>query len=191
MKRISGHLSYANVAATMALLFAMSGGAIAASGGFSSGGTLHACANEEGVIRLLKPGKTCKRGQKSVSWNQTGPAGAKGATGAAGPAGATGPVGATGATGAAGTSATTLWATVSAEGKLLRGSGATGVTGTNPYTIKFTRDVTECAYSTSMNAGPADEAFVTPGEPGTAIVFTFDTAGELSKGGSTLVVTCP
>jgi hypothetical protein len=36
--------------ATIAVLFAMSGGAIAATGGFSSGGTLRACANEEGAI---------------------------------------------------------------------------------------------------------------------------------------------
>jgi hypothetical protein len=105
MERIRRHVSYANVAATLALVLAMSGGALAASGGFSSGGTLKACANEEGVIRLLKAGKSCKKGQKAVSWNEVGPAGAKGAAGSAGsagPTGATGPAGAKGADGAKG-----------------------------------------------------------------------------------------
>jgi len=88
MERIRRHLSYANVAATLALVLAMSGGAIAATGGFTSGATLRACANEEGAIRLLKPGKTCRKGQKTVAWNMTGPAGATGAPGTAGATGA-------------------------------------------------------------------------------------------------------
>jgi hypothetical protein len=94
MKGIRRHLSYANVVATLALIFAMSGGAIAASGGFSSGGKLQACVNGEGTIRLLQAGKKCKGGQKAVSWNQQGPAGAQGATGSPG---ATGPQGTPGA----------------------------------------------------------------------------------------------
>src|SRR5664280_2034745 len=102
MERIKRHLSFANVAAGLALLFSMSGGAIAATGGFSSSGTLKACVNEEGAIRLLKPGKGCKKGQKAVSWNQVGPAGAKGVAGAPGTAGATGATGATGASGVQG-----------------------------------------------------------------------------------------
>jgi hypothetical protein len=107
MERISKHLSYANVAATLALVFAMSGGAIAATGGFSSGGSLRACANAEGRIKLLKSSEHCKRGQKSVSWNQVGPAGAKGASGpqgVGGPQGASGPQGAQGVPGAPGES---------------------------------------------------------------------------------------
>src|SRR6059058_4556841 len=101
MKRIKRHLSYANVAATLALVFAMTGGAIAATGGFTSGGALRACVNEEGGLRLLKAGKRCKRGQKTVVWNQTGPAGAKGASGAPGAAGAQGAQGGQGPQGTA------------------------------------------------------------------------------------------
>lgn len=71
------YLSYANVAATLALVLAMSGGAIAATRGFSSGGKLHACVNGEGGLRLLKPGKHCTRGQQAIGWNQEGPAGAR------------------------------------------------------------------------------------------------------------------
>lgn len=99
MKRIRTHFSYANVAATLAVLFAMSGGAIAATGGFSSGGTLRGCVNEEGGLKLLKSGGHCRRGLKSVAWNVTGPAGRAGANGAAGAAGAAGAQGKEGAAG--------------------------------------------------------------------------------------------
>ncbi|MHB8234666.1 MAG: hypothetical protein ACYDHT_08435 [Solirubrobacteraceae bacterium] len=190
MQRIGGNLSYANVAATLALVFAMSGGAIAATGGFSSGGTLRACVNEEGVIRLLKPGKACKRGQKSVSWNQTGPAGAKGATGAAGPAGATGPGGATGATGAP---ASSLFAVISETGQLIRGSGVASVSGANPFIVKFSRDVSQCAFTATLNGGKADDVFTTGAiENGTAVaVFALAAGGGLEKGAPTVVATCP
>jgi hypothetical protein len=74
-------ISYANVAATLALVFAMSGGALAAS---------HYLINSTKQIspKVLKKLK--------------GNTGKKGATGATGPAGPTGPTGATGATGGTG-----------------------------------------------------------------------------------------
>ena len=87
MKRIARHLSYANVAATLAVVLALSGAAVAATGGFVSGGRLQACVTPEGQLKLLKSGKKCKKGQSSISWNQSGP---KGSAGAQGPAGATG-----------------------------------------------------------------------------------------------------
>lgn len=105
------HVSYANVAATLALVFAMSGGAIAATGGFSSSGKLQGCVNEEGGLKLLKAGKHCRRGQKSVAWSITGPKGdpgASGAPGAKGAAGATGGQGAQGPAGAPNPSATSV-----------------------------------------------------------------------------------
>jgi hypothetical protein len=96
MKRIRRHLNYANVTATLALVLAMSGGAIAASGGFSRGGKLQACVNGEGALRLLKSGKHCARGQQMVAWNEQGRAGAPGASGAAGAPGAQGAIGPSG-----------------------------------------------------------------------------------------------
>jgi hypothetical protein len=99
MDRIRRHLSYANVVATLALVFAMSGGAIAASGGFSSSGKLRACVNGEGGLRLLKSGKHCARGQKTVAWNQQGPTGAPGTKGTGGASGAAGAQGAQGPSG--------------------------------------------------------------------------------------------
>ena len=66
MERIRRHLSYANVAATLALVFAMTGGAIAATGGFSSSGKLQACVGSGGTLKLLKSGQRCHHGQQKV-----------------------------------------------------------------------------------------------------------------------------
>lgn len=90
MRRIKRHITYANAVATLALLFAMSGGVMAATGGFTSGGTLQACVGEGGGLTLLKSGRHCKHGQKAVSWSIQGPKGAPGAPGAPGPAGSSG-----------------------------------------------------------------------------------------------------
>jgi hypothetical protein len=107
MEKVRRRISYANVTATLALVLAMSGGAVAATGGFSSAGKLQACVNEQGTIKLLKAGQRCKKGQKAVSWNQEGPAGPRGAQGAAGAAGTTGAAGPAGAAGPRGQDAFT------------------------------------------------------------------------------------
>jgi hypothetical protein len=107
MERIRQRLSYANVAATLALVFAMSGGAIAATGGFTTASSsIKACVGSNGVLKVLT-GKKCKSGQKAVSWNQQGPAGSQGPAGAQGATGATGPTGTAGLNGDPGPSATT------------------------------------------------------------------------------------
>ena len=97
------------MAISVAALLAASGGlAVAAS---SSGPVIRACANKKtGGLRLASK---CRRGERSVSWNQVGPAGAAGKTGATGVAGA---VGATGAQGLQGPGATSLPTTI-ADGK--------------------------------------------------------------------------
>jgi hypothetical protein len=125
MNRIRAHLSYANVAATLALLFAMSGGAIAATGGFSSGGKLRACVNEGGGLKLLKSGKHCRKGLKTVAWNVTGPAGRTGAKGLPGSAGAKGASGTQGPAGAAGPS----------DGFVARQAGSTSLPAEKPTAI--------------------------------------------------------
>ena len=180
MGRIKTHFCYANVAATLALVLAMSGGAIAATGGFSSGGTLRACVNEEGGIKLLKAGRHCKRGQKTVAWNQTGPAGAKGASGAAGAPGAPG------AAGPSGSAAVTLWAEIDEAGKLTQAKGVTGITGpaTNPQ-VTFDRDISKCAITATLNEGSPGDVFAGHGEaPNVAGV------AATAKAGITLVVNC-
>jgi len=82
-RRIRARLTYANVVATLALVFAMAGGAAAAS---------HYLITSSKQIspKVLKELK------------KPGPKGATGAGGPAGPAGATGPAGANGSSGAAG-----------------------------------------------------------------------------------------
>jgi hypothetical protein len=58
-----------------------------------------ACVPQNGSVRIIDPGKSCKRGESLIKWNQTGGTGAKGATGSAGKAGVTGVTGNTGLTG--------------------------------------------------------------------------------------------
>jgi hypothetical protein len=68
----------------------MSGGAIAATGGFTAASSsIKACVGTNGVLKILT-GKKCKSSQRAVSWNRQGPAGARGATGATGPSGTAG-----------------------------------------------------------------------------------------------------
>jgi hypothetical protein len=86
-QKLRNHLSYANVAATMALVFALTGGAVAATSHGGGGSPAKAAASVTPVATAAK-----KKAKAPVR----GPAGPKGATGAAGPAGAAGPVGATG-----------------------------------------------------------------------------------------------
>ena len=58
-----------------------------------------ACVPQNGSVRIIDPGKSCKRGERLIKWNQTGRPGATGATGSAGNAGGTGNTGAQGITG--------------------------------------------------------------------------------------------
>lgn len=61
---------------------------------------IHACVHSlSGVIQIIAPSGTCRRGWTPTDWSITGP---QGPTGATGPAGPTGAIGATGATGPAG-----------------------------------------------------------------------------------------
>ena len=147
---IRRHLTYANVGATLALVFAMGGGAIAATGGFASGGELHACVNGAGVIRLVKAGGHCKHGQHAVAWNQTGPAGPRGATGAPG---APGVKGVEGPPGVAGESANVKWGRFGTSGNLIAGHGVVAShTSGSRYVIAFDRAVDNCAVVASPNA---------------------------------------
>jgi hypothetical protein len=105
MRIIKQHLTYPKLAATLAVFLA-AGGVAWATG---TGATIHACyKNRGGALRIAG---RCKRGEKALSWNRTGPTGARGLTGTKGPAGprgaagrrgATGPQGAKGETGMAG-----------------------------------------------------------------------------------------
>lgn len=96
MKRIFAARSTSAAAAGIITLLIAGGGYAIASGG----GTLTACA-KKGSHALYAANK-CKKGEKKLSWNMTGPQGPAGSKGAAGANGANGAPGATGATGPAG-----------------------------------------------------------------------------------------
>jgi hypothetical protein len=79
----------------------------------------------------------------------------RGERGPTGPTGRQGPRGAAGAAGPPGASATALWAVITSDYTLARGSGVTSVTGSNgAYGVIFNRDVSNCAYETQL--GGAD-----------------------------------
>lgn len=67
------------------------------------GGVINGCYTKStGGIRIIDSAASCKSGETSLNWNQTGPAGATGAQGAKGDAGAIGPAGPQGDAGPAG-----------------------------------------------------------------------------------------
>ena len=107
--RIRRRLSYANVAATLALVLGTSGGAYAAvrSGdGDGSRRILGCFAERTGTLRVVTGHAGCGRLETPISWNAQGPRGRdgeRGALGARGPQGAVGVRGADGGTGIPGT----------------------------------------------------------------------------------------
>jgi collagen triple helix repeat protein len=116
--------TYANVAASVALIFAMAGGAYAAAS--SNSNTIQACASKTtGQLRVVSGRARCRHDEHPLIWNQQGPSGATGPTGAAGARGASGPTGtpgaigspgATGAPGPPGPGAATVSTTVPLDG---------------------------------------------------------------------------
>src|SRR4051812_46798112 len=103
---LRAHLTYANVAATLALVLAASGFAVASIP--NSRGVIRACyARHGGALRTIDKAKKgaaghCRKNERAVSWNQKGQPGVPGGKGAQGAAGALGAQGAQGAQGVAG-----------------------------------------------------------------------------------------
>jgi hypothetical protein len=156
---IRKRLTYTNVAATLALVFAMSGGAYAA-GKYLITSTKQISPK---VLKSLK-GASGKNGANGA----TGPAGPTGATGPAGPQG---PAGGTGPTGALGTSVTSTALPkgnkeckeggsefTSASGKTTACNGASGKEG-SPWTAGGTLP-SEKTETGAWSFGPITEAAV-------------------------------
>ena len=103
MRWMRAHLTYANIAATLAVVIAMGGGAYAAA--LAGDKPITACVVKSGPgkgdVRIISKG-TCAGSERTVTWNRTGEDGAPGAAGPAGAPGATGADGLPGAPGAAG-----------------------------------------------------------------------------------------
>ena len=96
-------LTYANVTATIALFFALSGGVAFATGTIpGSDGEFDACYKSNGDVRLVSDQSECKSIETPTHWSQTGPQGPKGDKGDPGTPGAKGDKGEQGDPGAPG-----------------------------------------------------------------------------------------
>ena len=96
---IRRHLTYSNVASTIAVVGVIAAGAFATAAVISNDGTINACyAKKSGDLHVLK-GKKCGKGEKAISWNQKGQKGEEGAQGTAGTAGTNGTNGTNGTDG--------------------------------------------------------------------------------------------
>lgn len=99
VSRVLARLTYANVGATVALVLAVSGFAVAATPQATR--VIHGCyLKADGSLRIVKAGRKCRRTETAISWNQRG---LRGLRGIAGARGLQGPQGSAGAAGAQGT----------------------------------------------------------------------------------------
>lgn len=133
--RISRNLSYANVAATLALFVALGGGAYAA---------IKLPANSVGTKQIKNKAVTLGKIAPSAQRALKGQRGDRGATGAA---------------------ATRLWAVVNADGTLSRGStGVSSAQDPSPsmaYQVKFPRSVAGCAWLVTVG-DPSYKTYLGP-----------------------------
>jgi hypothetical protein len=131
------HVSYANVAATLALLFAMSGGALAANHYLVS-------STKQISPKVLKKLKG-NRGPRGAT-GATGATGTTGTTGKEGPQGKEGKTGKEGPEGLPGEPATRLLAAIQANGTVTRSQGLEGVqhVGTGDYVLTWDENVSQC-----------------------------------------------
>jgi hypothetical protein len=146
------HMSPAAVLAFLALVFAITGGAYAASG--NGHGNAAAVSNASTARFVAAKSKT----KSKVKAGLRGPAGPKGATGETGAAGATGATGATGPAGSAGTPGATgpqgPQGPAGANGE----PGAKGENGTTGFTATLPSEKTEAGVW-SVAASSAGESF--------------------------------
>lgn len=100
-----------------------------------------------------------------------------------------GPQGEQGPAGPAGPAAASLWATVAASGKLLRGENVTeasGGEGFSWYTVRFTRDVRGCGFAVTIASDDPSkvttgQAYATTGgqfDARAVRVYTFTSSGQ-------------
>ena len=98
-------MTWLRTPAIAAALTLATGGVAYAIAASSGSGVIHGCSQKQaGNLRVVAGGKKCRKSEKSISWNQTGPRGlpgAQGQQGTQGQQGAQGPKGDTGATGPA------------------------------------------------------------------------------------------
>lgn len=136
MHRIRSKLTYSNVISTLCLVLLVGGGtAYAASQALPT--------NSVGAKQLKKEAVTPAKLSKAAKSTLTGP---KGATGAQGIQGVQGKPG------EPGKPATALWAEVSSNGTLLKGSGTVSANAltTGTYQVIFNQSVKACTYQATL-----------------------------------------
>jgi hypothetical protein len=149
---MSPKLTYANVVSTLCLFLLLGGGAYAAGQlGKNSVGAKQLKNNAVSAAKIKNGAVT------QVKISSAAQAALKGATGLQGPKGE------------AGAPATNLWAVVSEDGKLIRGSGVAstseGATKPGVYRVVFNQDVSACAFiaTPAIDAGTnGDSTFPNP-----------------------------
>ncbi len=166
-RKISKHLTPGTLIAFVALVFAVTGGAFAASGSGNSGG--NNAGSSHAIASVAKKSK--KKSSSSGKPGPRGPAGAAGAVGAAGPAGAAGTAGQAGAKGE---------------------NGAAGVSGANGADgVSVTSSVepagANCKAGGSKFVGPSGTTYACNGEKGKEGTFGGQSlpAGETMRGAFT------
>jgi hypothetical protein len=146
MRTIARQLRNQSVGFLALFLVLASGGAYAAFDSVGPDADIDACfAKRGGDLRLLQ-GRSCKRGERPLSWAQAAPEGARGPAGAAGPQGAAGPRGETGPQGERGPSETV--ATAGFNGRTLE----IGIDGINDSETVATMPLTPGAYVLTADA---------------------------------------
>jgi hypothetical protein len=166
MRRLRLHASYANVASTAALVLALGGGAYAAvDNPFTGpGGTIQACVGKHGALIVVRPGRSCPHGKRSLELNQTGATGPRGlgTIGAQGGTGAQGATGAQGTTGPIGPSNAYFGSSNTTLASLSLPAGDYAVFGTVDYTNPNTTGNDAGGCSLQINNGPGTITATTP-----------------------------
>ena len=129
-QKLTKHLTPATFIALLALVFAITGGAFAATGGSGSGAshatlTASAAAKKKAKAPTGKPGPAGPKG----ATGDTGPAGPAGPAGATGPGGPQGPQGTPGSNGSTGASGENVKISASTECGKLNGTNFSNGTG--------------------------------------------------------------
>jgi hypothetical protein len=147
-------MSYANVTATLAMVFAMGGGAYAALAPVHNG-VIHSCyRHSNGALRIVGATTPCRRGERVLNFNGQGPIGPRGLIGPIGPTGKTGPTGAigkTGSTGKIGPAGTSVTSTALAAGNGNCPDGGSSFTSASGTT--YACNGTSVAYASVGSAG--------------------------------------
>src|SRR5947209_45056 len=96
LERLRGGMKLANVTLALALVVATGGGAYAIASS-SRGGVIRGCFQKKtGSLRVIFGKHKCRKSEKALTWNQSGPRGLPGAKGNTGARGLQGTTGATG-----------------------------------------------------------------------------------------------